>query len=74
MLQFSIGAHLALAGPFILLEFPAENDPDVIFIENTLGDTLYRDDPEIMSRYRERFWALEDVATPREDFEKITRS
>jgi len=73
VLQFSIGAHPALAGPFILLEFPAANDPDVIFVENALGDTLYRDDPEITARYREQFWALEDVATPRDDFEKIAR-
>jgi transcriptional regulator with XRE-family HTH domain len=73
VLQFSLGAHSALAGPFILLEFPAENDPDVIFIETTLGDTLYRDHPQITARYRQQFWALEEVATQREDFEKIAR-
>ena len=45
-----------MQGPFVHLEFPAENDPDVIFVENTLGDTLFRDDPDITAEYREQFW------------------
>jgi Cft2 family RNA processing exonuclease len=36
-----------MQGPFVHLEFPADNDPDVIFIENTIGDTLFRDDEEL---------------------------
>jgi transcriptional regulator with XRE-family HTH domain len=74
VLPFSIGAHSALAGPFVHLEFPAEDDPEVIFVENTLGDTLFRDDPEITAQYREQFWALEDAATSPESFEKVARS
>ena len=50
VLPFSVGAHSAMAGPFVHLEFPAENDPDVIFVENTLGDTLFRDDEDITAR------------------------
>jgi transcriptional regulator with XRE-family HTH domain len=71
VLPFSAGAHPALAGAFIHLEFPAEDDPDVIFVENTLGDTLFRDDPEITASYREQFWALEDLATRPESFEDV---
>ena len=74
MLPFSAGAHSALAGPFIHLEFPQENDPDIIFIENTLGDWLYRDDPEITARYEEQFLELEYVATRPDDFEKFSRA
>jgi hypothetical protein len=74
VLPFSVGAHAGLAGPFIHLEFPAPDDPDVIFIENTLGDTLFRDDAEITSSYREQFWKLEDLATRPEEFEKIATS
>jgi hypothetical protein len=73
VLPFSAGAHPALEGTFVHLEFPAENDPDVIFIENTLGDMLFRDDPDVTAAYREQFWRLEDMATPEEDFEKIAR-
>ena len=71
VIPFSVGAHSAMAGPFVHLEFPADNDPDVIFVENTLGDTLFRDDPDITARYREQFWALEDIATPTDSFEDV---
>jgi transcriptional regulator with XRE-family HTH domain len=70
VLQFSAGAHPALAGPFIHLEFQ-ENDPDVIFVENTLNDWLWRDDPEITAKYREQFWMLEDMATPPDTFANV---
>lgn len=73
VLRFSAGAHPALAGPFIHLEFPAENDPDVIFIENTLGDTLFRDDPDITTKYLDQFWKLEDLASPPDAFEEVAR-
>lgn len=74
VLRFSIGAHSAMLGPFVHLEFPAENDPDIIFVENTLGDTLFRDDADETARYRERFWELEDLATAPEDFADVART
>jgi transcriptional regulator with XRE-family HTH domain len=74
VLPFTAGAHSALQGPFVHLEFPAENDPDVIFIENTLGDTIFRDDRDITADYREQFWGLEDLAAPPEQFEQIAKS
>ena len=74
VLPFAVGAHSAMKGPFVHLEFPEENDPDVIFIENTLGDTLLRDDEEITAQYLEQFLTLEDIATPRDSFEKVARA
>ena len=74
VIPFSVGAHSAMQGPFVHLEFPADNDPDVILVENTLGDTLFRDDEEITARYQEEFWALEDLATPAESFEQMAKS
>ncbi len=73
VVPFSEGAHSAMQGPFVHLEFPAENDPDVIFVENTLGDTIFRDDAEITAKYREQFWTLEDLATQPEAFEQIAK-
>jgi hypothetical protein len=73
VLRFSTGAHSAMAGPFVHLEFPADNDPDVIFVENALGDTLFRDDPDITANYREQFWKLEDLATKPDAFEDVAR-
>jgi transcriptional regulator with XRE-family HTH domain len=74
VIEFSTGAHSAMAGPFVHLEFPVENDPDVIFIENTLGDTLFMHDLEITAKYREQFWMLEDLATPAESFLDVVSS
>ena len=74
VLPFTVGAHPAMKGPFVHLEFPDENDPDVIFVENTLGDTLFRDDEEITAQYLEQFWILENIATARDSFEKIARA
>jgi transcriptional regulator with XRE-family HTH domain len=74
VIRFSAGAHSAMAGPFVHLEFPADNDPDVIFVENTLGDTLFRDDEDVTAGYREQFWTLEDLATPADSFEEVAKS
>jgi transcriptional regulator with XRE-family HTH domain len=74
VLPFVVGAHPAMKGPFVHLEFPDKNDPDVIFVENTLGDTLFRDDEEITAQYLEQFWTLENIATARDSFEKIART
>ena len=74
VLPLSLGAHAGLNGPFVHLEFPAQDDPDVIFVENPLGDMLSRDNPDLTATFRERFWKLEDVATRRDGFEKFIRS
>jgi transcriptional regulator with XRE-family HTH domain len=73
VIRFPAGAHSAMAGPFVHLEFPADNDPDVIFIENTLGDTLFRDDLDLTAKYREQFWTLEDLATSSDDFPQVAK-
>lgn len=71
VLPFALGAHAALAGSFTYLEFPTEDDPDVLYLENPLGDALFHDEPQITSRYRERFWTLEDQATTRTEFDEF---
>jgi transcriptional regulator with XRE-family HTH domain len=73
VIRFSAGAHSAMVGPFVHLEFPADDDPDVIFVENTLGDTLNRDDENITADYLEQFWNLEELATPAESFEQVAK-
>jgi transcriptional regulator with XRE-family HTH domain len=74
-LPFTVGAYPALDGPFVVLEFAQASDPDIVFIESTLGDTLSRDDDvEIISGYRERFWRAEDLATPPDEFEHLARN
>jgi len=71
VLPFALGAHAALASPFVYLEFPTEDDPDVLYFENPLGAALFNDEPQLTSVYRERFWELEDAATDRAAFEEF---
>jgi transcriptional regulator with XRE-family HTH domain len=52
VLPLSRGAHIGLRGSFVLLSFPDVKDPDVLFLENRRGDTLFRDEPEVVDVYR----------------------
>ncbi len=70
-LTFDVGAHPALTGPFNLLEFAYEDDPDVLFIENPMGDVLSLDDPQVTASYRLRFWEIEDLAVEPADFRRF---
>ena len=71
ILPFTAGAHPAISGSFVYLEFDNDDDPDLLFVENPLGDSLINNDPELTAKYRERFWDLEDQATPAADLEKF---
>jgi hypothetical protein len=50
VVPFSVGAHPAMVGAFILLNFPSE-DPSVIFVEYHAG-ALYLENREDVARYR----------------------
>ncbi len=63
VLPFTIGAHAALSGPFVLLEFPTPDDQDVAFFENSLGNTFSRGEAGISDRYKVRFTELEKAAS-----------
>jgi hypothetical protein len=57
VLPFSAGAHAALEGGFVLIEFPDEQDPDVVYVEGIMGD-LYLESVEEIKRYQ---WAFERI-------------
>jgi transcriptional regulator with XRE-family HTH domain len=63
VLMFESGAHRALRGPFVYLEFPAAADPDVLYLESPTGDSVFRDDPEVTGKYLEDFYILEQQAS-----------
>lgn len=71
VLPFSLGAHAALPGSFIHLEFPEGGPPETVYVENPLGDSLFQHDEAVTKRYRERFQALEKIASPYEDFARF---
>ena len=71
LLPFELGAHLGMRGPFVYLEFPGGDDPDVLYLEGPLGDAVFRDEQEVTGSYLENFFALERMASPANDLEKV---
>lgn len=71
VVRFAYGAHAGMQGPFVYLEFPGADDPDVLYLEGASGDYVYRDEEDITGRYLERFFALEKIASPPGDLEKV---
>jgi transcriptional regulator with XRE-family HTH domain len=62
ILPFTVGAHFGMKGPFTYLEFSDPELDDVIYMEDPMGTSLFRDDPEVASRYLQEFWELERIA------------
>jgi transcriptional regulator with XRE-family HTH domain len=71
VLPFAVGAHAALRRSFTHLEFSTLDAPGAIYIENSLGDMLFEDNPAVTQTYRLRFQDLERLASPPADFEKF---
>ena len=72
ILPFSIGAHRAMRGPFSYLEFPGgSDDPDVLYIESSLGDSVFRDDADTTGPYLTDFLHFESIATAPDGLEKF---
>jgi transcriptional regulator with XRE-family HTH domain len=61
VLPFSAGAHAGLEGGFVLIEFPGETDPDVVYVEGIMGD-LYLESVEELKRYQSAFERIQAVA------------
>ena len=66
VLPFSAGAHASLEGGFVLIKFPEETDPDVVYVEGIMGD-LYLESVEEVKRYQSAYERIQAVAlSPRE--------
>jgi hypothetical protein len=61
VLPFAGGAHVAMDGPFYLLEFPRSEDPDLVYLEQA-GSGLIPEDVEEVRRYTLMFGNLLAVA------------
>ncbi len=61
VLPFSAGAHAGLEGGFVLIEFPGETDPDVVYVEGIMGD-LYLESVEEVKRYQSAFERIQVVS------------
>src|SRR5579875_2058220 len=61
VLPFGAGAHAGLEGGFVLIEFPDEADPDVVYVEGIMGD-LYLESVEEIKRYQLAFERIQAIA------------
>lgn len=62
ILPFKSGAHVGLNGPFVILEFPDAEDPDLLYLENVHKSVATRDDESRIASYRESFKELERLS------------
>jgi transcriptional regulator with XRE-family HTH domain len=66
VLPFDAGAHAGLEGGFVLIAFPEETDPDVVYVEGIMGD-LYLESVEEVKRYQSAFERIQAVALAPEE-------
>jgi transcriptional regulator with XRE-family HTH domain len=62
IVSFDAGAHPGMQGPFMLFEFLDAEDEDALYLEGASDVRFNRDDPEEISRFRERFEVLRDLS------------
>jgi len=66
ILPFAAGAHAGMDGTFAILDFPDEQDPDVVFAENATGGLFIEKADELL-KYHVIFRSLHAAALPAED-------
>lgn len=62
VVPFSAGAHPGLNGPFVVLEFPDPEDHDVLYLENTAGELIRREESNQVLPYRATFEQLRGIS------------
>jgi transcriptional regulator with XRE-family HTH domain len=68
VLPFSSGAHPRMGGAFTILEFADASLDDLLYLENAGGESVSREDPELIADYRRDFIAIQEMATKTGDF------
>jgi transcriptional regulator with XRE-family HTH domain len=66
VVPFSAGAHAGMEAPFLILGFPEQADPDVVYVENTTSG-VYLEQPEDVHRYTLMFDHLRAAALKPDD-------
>jgi Domain of unknown function (DUF5753) len=74
VVPFSSGAHAGMEGPFLILGFPEQADPDVVYVENTTTG-VYLEEPSDVHRYTLMFDHLRAAALkPDDTLAMVTRA
>lgn len=66
VVPFSAGGHAGMEAPFLILGFPEQADPDVVYVENTTSG-VYLEQPEDVHRYTLMFDHLRAAALKPDD-------
>lgn len=66
VVPFSAGAHAGMETPFLILGFPEQADPDVVYVENSTSG-VYLEQPEDVHRYTLMFDHLRAAALKPDD-------
>ncbi|OLF16152.1 helix-turn-helix domain-containing protein [Actinophytocola xanthii] len=66
VVPFSAGAHAGMEGPFLILGFPEQADPDVVYVENTTAG-VYLEQQADVRRYTLMFDHLRAAALKPDD-------
>jgi len=66
VLPFSVGAHPAAGGPFVVLAFPDSDDSDLVYVEGHLRD-IYLEKERDVDVYEQMFDELVDASLPTDE-------
>jgi hypothetical protein len=61
------GVHLAMRGPFVILDFDDPDDPSVVYVENLIG-SRYIEKPGEVAQFRHAFDGMRQQALPLEEW------
>ncbi|MCP2341935.1 helix-turn-helix domain-containing protein [Actinomadura rupiterrae] len=70
ILPFAVREHAGLDGRFTMLSFPHPADPDIAYVEGTMGDVYVESVAEIAS-HGERFQRIAEAALPPEESARL---
>ncbi|KAB2347546.1 helix-turn-helix domain-containing protein [Actinomadura rudentiformis] len=65
VIPFKAGAHAAASGAFAILQFPEEEDPDAVYVENPAGE-LFVELPDEVERFHTAYRRLQATALSHE--------
>ncbi|MEV5830242.1 helix-turn-helix transcriptional regulator [Spirillospora sp. NPDC052242] len=66
VLPYSAQEHAGLDGRFTILSYPDPADPDIAYVEGTMGD-VYLESAEAIAKHRDRFDRIEAAALSTEE-------
>ena len=63
IIPFSEGAHPGLKGPMVIMQFPDDEDEDILYVENNRGDMISREEEKELIPAHKTFERLREIAS-----------